>query len=172
MLNIPLSTSEKKLVQVGWAAQFKEKELPLAPKHLQTVTAGFLKKLGLAGGALEVWLDSDAGIAQLNQTGRGYAKPTDVLSWRYWDVSPKQCAEEGCLLGEVAISLETAHRQAIRYGWDWQEELLRILAHGCTHVGGYDHQEPSEAELMQAQENSLLQAIGLKLIINPLSHCS
>ena len=163
--NSPPANKEE-LVQIGWSKQFKKTDLPFSILFLRDISENFLQKLGLAGGRLSIWLDSDKGISQLNYTRHGKLQPTDVLAWRYWEVSPETCAEAGGLLGEVAISLEASQRQALCYGWDWQAELLRLLAHGCAHVAGYDHQTPSETDKMQAQEALLLQLAGLKLDVS------
>jgi probable rRNA maturation factor len=65
------------------------------------------------------------------------------------------------LLGDVAISLETARRQARLGGWTLAAELRRLLAHGLLHCLGHDHEHPGEARRMAAWERRLLGRDGM-----------
>ena len=47
-------------------------------------------------------------------------------------------------------------------GWALQTELLRLLAHGCAHLAGYDHQTAAQERKMRKVEEELLERIGLK----------
>jgi probable rRNA maturation factor len=66
------------------------------------------------------------------------------------------------LLGELALSLERAAAQAAENGWSLRTEVLRLLAHGCAHVAGYDHESEAEEREMKALEVRLLDALGLR----------
>lgn len=60
-------------------------------------------------------------------------------------------------IGDLVISVETARRQAKRYGVKLNEELLRLLIHGTLHLFGYDHEKVSrkKAEEMRRVERKL-----------------
>lgn len=102
--------------------------------------------VGLSG-EVEVLLTSDARIKQLNRDFRGKNKPTDVLSFP----APEEIAETHA--GDLAISLDTAARQAARYGHTLADEVRVLLLHGLLHLSGMDHETDSgemavrEAEL-------------------------
>lgn len=60
------------------------------------------------------------------------------------------------------LSLETATKQALHNGWDLRTEVLRLLAHGCAHLVGYDHERSKEEERRMLKiEKELLAHIGL-----------
>jgi probable rRNA maturation factor len=102
--------------------------------------------VGLAG-EVEVLLTSDAEIKRLNRDFRGKNKPTDVLSFP----APEEIA--GQHAGDLAISLDTAARQAESFGHSLSEEVRVLMLHGLLHLKGMDHEVDSgemaerEAEL-------------------------
>jgi len=40
------------------------------------------------------------------------------------------------------------------------EEIAHLLVHGSLHAQGWDHEQPDEAEAMEARESELLLAMG------------
>ena len=83
-------------------------------------------------GEVALVLTSDAPVRRLNARYRHQDKPTDVLSF------PGPGGEEG--LGDIVISLDTAARNAPRFGRTLSEELQVLTLHGFLHVLGYDHE--------------------------------
>jgi probable rRNA maturation factor len=96
----------------------------------------------------------DAAIQALNRTWRQKDAPTDVLSWPLFE--PHEPKPDGAELGDVAISLETAARQAARRGWPLDDEIALLLVHGVLHLLGYDDATEEESAVMQAIEAELL----------------
>ncbi|NJL27180.1 MAG: rRNA maturation RNase YbeY [Thermoanaerobaculia bacterium] len=76
---------------------------------------------------------SDREMTRLNSTYRHKHGPTDVLSF------PGDGAEGH--LGDVAISVPTARRQATELGHAVERELRVLLLHGVLHCLGYDHEQ-------------------------------
>jgi len=100
----------------------------------------FLNRARLAiglRGAVDVLLTGDAAIRQLNKNFRGKNKPTDVLSFP----APTAFAKKHA--GDLAISLETATRQAKTYGHTLPDEIKILLLHGLLHLSGEDHETDS-----------------------------
>jgi len=83
-------------------------------------------------GEVALVLTSDAPVRRLNARYRHQDKPTDVLSF------PGPGGEAG--LGDIVISLDTAARNAPRFGRTLSEELQVLTLHGFLHVLGYDHE--------------------------------
>jgi len=112
---------------------------------LERFLAQARRAVGLRG-AVDVLLADDAELKRLNTAFRGKKKPTDVLSFPADDPSGK-------LAGDIAISLETAGRQAAEFGHALQSEVKILLLHGLLHLNGMDH-ETDEGE-MAAREMAL-----------------
>jgi probable rRNA maturation factor len=85
-------------------------------------------------GAVDVLLADDPTLRHLNKTFRGKNKPTDVLSF------PAASAFAAKHAGDLAISLETAARQAAAYGHTLRDEVRILLLHGLLHLSGEDHE--------------------------------
>lgn len=116
-----------------------------------------LRGEGVADGTgLSILVTDDAAIREMNRRFLGVDAPTDVLSF------PDQVegfveAESTPYLGDIAISLETAARQAAELGHSLDAELAHLLVHGILHLCGYDHEDdPDEARRMRAQEEHYL----------------
>ena len=87
----------------------------------------------------------DQGIRDLNHQFRNIDRSTDVLSF------PQILAGEleipgALVLGDVAISLETARCQSEEHGLSFEEELTLLLIHGILHLLGYDHEISGQEE--------------------------
>jgi probable rRNA maturation factor len=116
----------------------------------------FLNRARLAvglRGEVDVLLTSDHALRQLNKSFRGKDKPTDVLSFP----APTQFATKHA--GDLAISLDTAARQASAYGHTLRDEVRILLLHGLLHLSGEDH-ETDNGE-MATREASLRRELRL-----------
>lgn len=103
---------------------------------------------------MSVLLVDDPGIHHLNRTWRGIDKPTDVLSWPLEEAGPAATGEE--TLGDVAISLDTAARQAATRAWSVEEEVALLLVHGILHLLGHEDETDEGAEGMKRIETRVL----------------
>ena len=101
----------------------------------------------------------DQGIRDLNHQFRNIDRSTDVLSF------PQILAGEleipgALVLGDVAISLETARCQSEEHGLSFEEELTLLLIHGILHLLGYDHEvSDQEEERMRSKTRELFSLI-------------
>jgi len=91
-----------------------------------------LNVIGKRDSSVTIAFISDKKIRQLNRQFRRIDKPTDVLSF------PSD-SDEGNL-GDIAISVETATRQAKQNGLTLDGEIAQLLLHGLLHLSGYDHE--------------------------------
>lgn len=111
------------------------------------------------GASLAVQLADDALLHQLNREHRGVDAPTDVLSFAVeeGDEFPVAGEEaEADYLGDIAVSLEFASRQADERGLELDAEVQHVVVHGVLHLLGYDHETDAEAAVMEAAEEELL----------------
>jgi probable rRNA maturation factor len=103
------------------------------------------------GGEVALVLTGDAPVRRLNARYRGQDKPTDVLSF------PGPGGAAG--LGDIVISLDTAERNAPRFGRTLRQELDVLALHGFLHVLGYDHE--TDDGTMERIEGRLRRRLGV-----------
>ncbi len=108
-------------------------------------------------GHVAVLLTTDAVLRDLNHRFRGKNKPTDVLSFPAEPFPGAKPAER--VVGDVAISVETASRQGTACGHSLETELKILMLHGLLHLAGYDHE--SDAGQMHRRERTLRTRLGL-----------
>ena len=118
-----------------------------------------------------LFVDEDA-IADLNSRFLGREGPTDVLAFPIDDEpaesgrSPdsggsgpgfsSESEEAPSLLGDVVICPAVANRNAPDHAGSYDDELALLVVHGLLHILGMDHEDPEEAEAMEARERELL----------------
>ena len=134
---------------------------PLIPALSKPALTRFLNRarsaVGLPG-EVDVLLTSDAELQRLNRTYRGKNNPTDVLSFPTpFEVAPQHA-------GDLAISLDTAARQAAAFDHSLEVEIKVLLLHGLLHLSGEDHETDSGE--MAARESALRTTLKLPTGLN------
>ncbi len=120
-----------------------------------------LRDSGIAGDPeVSLVFVDDEYIADLNRQYRSVEGPTDVLSFALQEGEPMPGGEEeGPMLGDVVISLETATRQAGEYGHSFQRETAYLTVHGVLHLLGFDHGTGPEKQQMREREEAILNRV-------------
>lgn len=104
---------------------------------------------------VSVLLCDDAAIQELNRNFRRRDEPTDVLTFPS-DGIP------GAPLGDIAISVPYAERQARARGVSLNQEIGYLAIHGALHLLGYDDETDSARAEMVREMNRVAVAAGLK----------
>ncbi len=99
---------------------------------------------------------SDAKMKRLNSEFRGIASTTDVLSFPNL---PEGAGERLTSLGDIAISIDQAKRQARSNGLKLDGEIRQLILHGLLHLCGYDH-ESDNGEMVR-YELKLRRKLGI-----------
>ncbi len=109
-------------------------------------------------------LTDDATLQTLNRDFRAVDRPTDVLAFAQLEGPPlaDQPPDRPQHLGDIAISVERARRQAAEYGHSVDRELGYLFVHGLLHLLGYDHEAEDERATMREVEEAALGTAGLK----------
>jgi probable rRNA maturation factor len=121
----------------------RQSRVRVALPPLERFLARVRKELRLNGREVSVCLVSDGEIARMNRKYRGKPKPTDVLSFPAPSNGVRKArgdARAAFYLGDIAISPETARRNARRSGRALSEGLRILILHGILHLMGYDHE--------------------------------
>jgi probable rRNA maturation factor len=108
---------------------------------------------------LSLVFTDDASIRAINAEWRSQDKPTNVLSFPAFPVTPGKMP--GPMLGDIVVALETLKREAAELEKPFEEHLTHLLVHGFLHLFGYDHIEDDEAERMEGLETRILARLGL-----------
>ena len=122
---------------------------------LSNALAAAAQKLGKSG-SVSLLLGDDASIADLNRQFRNKAGPTNVLSF------PAAPGAEPGFLGDIALAAETIVEQAQFQGKRFEHHAAHLVVHGFLHLIGYDHENPADAEVMEAREREILISLGIE----------
>lgn len=83
---------------------------------------------------------SDRKMRELNRRFREKDRPTDVLAFPAGAPDGGAFGGEPAYLGDLAVSAETAARQAAERGHPLETELRLLALHGVLHLLGWDHE--------------------------------
>ncbi len=123
----------------------------------ESLAGRVLEGEGVADGvALTVLTTDDETLQDLNNRFLGIDAPTDVLAFPEAAEAPLGEGEPPSL-GEIAISVPMAVRQASELGHSLTDELGHLLTHGILHLCGYEHEVGGEEEArMRSREEHYL----------------
>jgi probable rRNA maturation factor len=116
-----------------------------------------LQDAGIQSAEISIAVVTDERMQELNRQYLQHDYPTDVLSF-VLDHDPKAKS----LDGQIIVSSDYAAREAPRYGWTIDDELLLYVIHGCLHLAGHDDTTPEGKQAMRAAETSYLRQFGLE----------
>ncbi|TCN36222.1 rRNA maturation RNase YbeY [Sinorhizobium americanum] len=108
---------------------------------------------------LSLVFTDDQSMREINAEWRNQDKPTNVLSFPAFPVTPGRMP--GPMLGDIIVAYETLKREAGELEKPFEEHLTHLLVHGFLHLFGYDHIEDDEAERMEGLETRILARLGL-----------
>lgn len=109
-----------------------------------------LDALDPAGGTFVVRFVSDREMRRLNREYRGKDQATDVLSFPGESADNSEGGDRH--LGDVALSVPTARRQAASRGHSVERELRVLILHGVLHCLGHDHEtDQGQMEALEAK---------------------
>jgi probable rRNA maturation factor len=134
----------------------RQRRVPVTIHPLQQFYERVRIELGFAPESVTIQLISDDTMAQLNETYRKKHGPTDVLSFPANGARPSLGAE---YVGDIAISPETARRNARRFSRSLPVEMRILILHGMIHLAGFDH-ETDRGE-MDRLERRLRKRLGV-----------
>ena len=150
-------------------SEAKKIRYPLS--RLKKTAGKILKILGWKKSGLSILLLNDAGIRKLNRKYLNHDRPTDVIAFGTISKSARFNSLIGIrrtnpallemvpLLGDIAISLETARRMAKELKTSLDYEIHLYLCHGILHLMGYDDHKPKDRAKMWAKQERILKKI-------------
>ena len=106
------------------------------------------------------FVDRDT-IRRLNNDYRGIDKATDVLSFSMIEGEYSELA--GDILGDVIVCEDIVLENSRENSVSFEEELLRVIAHGTLHLIGYTHNEEDDYNNMRRLQESFVDKYKNKL---------
>jgi probable rRNA maturation factor len=116
---------------------------------------------------VSVTLTGDEQVRALNAKWRGKDKPTNVLSFPLTEpanLRQESLAGPELLLGDIVLAHGVCQAEAADKGVATAQHATHLIVHGTLHLLGYDHDQDSDAEDMEARE---IRALGRLGISNP-----
>jgi probable rRNA maturation factor len=110
---------------------------------------------------LSVAVVSDREIRRLHRRWLGADRATDVVSF------PLSGPRDEGLVGAIAVSRDTARREAARRGHAAYHELMLYVVHGVLHLLGHDDHGPRARARMRRAERDVLASLGLPPVFGP-----
>ena len=105
----------------------------------------FVSNHGKKVGELAFVFCTDEKILEVNQSFLQHDYYTDIITFDY--------CEGDFVSGDIYISVERVQENAISHQVEYNNELLRVLAHGVLHLIGFqDKEENNKAEMTKNED--------------------
>ena len=107
---------------------------------------------------ISVLLTNNQKIRTLNRKFRKKNKPTDILSFPFFDKKnlKKNINNKKFYLGDIAIS----HQEFLKKNKnDYKNNFLKIFIHGYLHLLNFDHKSNKDYKIMYSKENKIFNKI-------------
>lgn len=124
------------------------------PARIADALRSAARAAGLEVSGLHVVLVDDVEMDRLHRSHAGVAGPTDVLTFPHSE--PGEPIE-----ADAALCVDEAARRASDFGHAVERELLLYAVHALLHCAGHDDHEPAAHARMHAEEDRILEAIGV-----------
>lgn len=92
----------------------------------------------------------------LNEQFRGSTGATNVLSFPFENESPEPLP----LIGDIVICAPVVAKEASEQNKALDAHWAHMIIHGVLHLLGYDHQNETDANLMESLETEIMQGLG------------
>ena len=107
---------------------------------------------------VDLLIIDDAEITIMNKRHMRRNRPTDVLAFEDDDIDHNTGETH---IGDIAVSVETARREAEARGMKWQHELVFYTLHGLLHLLGMDDASDTDREKMFRVQATVMLKAGL-----------
>ena len=97
-------------------------------------------------------------MTELNTHYRHKTGATNVLSFPF--EMPDELIDETPLLGDIVICATVVNQEAEKQGKSVLAHWAHMVVHGTLHLLGYDHETPTDADIMESIEITILKELG------------
>ena len=99
-------------------------------------------------GDLNIIFYNDKQLLEINKQYLNHDTLTDIITFDY--------SENALISGDIFISVERVKENAENFNVSFEEELMRVMAHGILHLCGYKDNNNNEKLLMKQKEEEAL----------------
>ena len=114
----------------------------------------FVSNHGKKVGELAFVFCSDEKILEINQNFLQHDYYTDIITFDY--------CEADFVSGDIFISVERVQENATSHNIEYNEELLRVIAHGVLHLIGFQDKSPQKKKEMTQNEDLCISLFSTK----------
>ncbi len=132
-----------------WAVQVDVRHRKALPRHR---VARCVRRALLRPAHITVRIVGEAEGLALNQAYRGRAYATNVLTFAY--------ATEPDAQADVVLCAPVVAKEARALGLSLAAHYAHLLVHGTLHAQGFDHEDDTQAQEMEAHESQVMLALG------------
>lgn len=136
-----------------WNWRIQTRKFPINPRSYEKILNKAAEHLSIDGWTVTIVLASDAFLSRLKKKYLNQEGSTDVLAFPMHEKLPNG----EIYLGDIAVSVNTANRQAKLHGHSLSDEITILLLHGFLHLLGYDHEtDQGEMVALEAKLRDML----------------
>ena len=148
-------------MEIGIFNQTNEK-LDKELDELKDMLSDFCKREGLGNVIFNIIIIDNPTIHKINKEYRDKDAPTDVISFALEDDKTVIEPDGVRILGDIYISIDKVHEQALEYGHSFKRELIFLGVHGFYHLLGYDHMNEEDEKVMFGKQEEVLNECEIK----------
>lgn len=134
------------------AIRFNNQDVKFTLKEKRRV-ANWIKKIANSHsrivGEISIVFVSDNYILSINNQYLNHNYFTDIITFDY--------SERNIIGGDIFISIDTVESNSKTFNTSFNNEILRVIAHGVLHLIGFKDKKPVEQKEMRKQEDIALE---------------
>lgn len=127
---------------------FKTKFCLTEKKKYKNWIQKIIESKGFNVGDINYIFSTDEDLLLLNKQYLNHDTYTDIITFNYNDAN--------YISGDIFISIERVKENGELYGVTFQNELLRVMAHGILHLCGLDDREKGDIIKMRKEEEKAI----------------
>ena len=128
----------------------QQKRIKINKRKFRTAVTKLMKLLDCADMEISISFVDDETIQQLNRQYLSKDRPTNVISFPLQEGAFSSINPD--MLGDIVISVDTAHRDANQGNLSFDEEIIFLIIHGLLHLTGYNHENTSKINALKMKK--------------------
>jgi probable rRNA maturation factor len=128
----------------------RQKKISVDRRSVRRAMSRIMKYLNCSDKAISLLFVDNKEIREINRRYLNKDYPTNVLAFsltagEFGNINPN-------ILGDIVISVDTAYKDAVESGIEFNDELAFLMIHGILHLLNYDHENASHKKTQQMKK--------------------